>query len=278
MKTPHEPENAVHEALDKLAAQDKTKAELVKLRYFVGMTIEEAAEVLEAIDRGTPAKLADELGDVLLQVVFHAQLASERGDFSVEDVCAKIVTKLKRRHPHVFAGETAATPEEVLVHWNAAKAAEKRERTSVLDGVSERMPSLALAQKMLGKGAPLGLGAAPVDAPSSEAELGEAFLGLVALAVNFLLLVVFLRALIAPLYLLASSVLALGATLGLSLLFFQNYLGQDDLTFYVPFAGSVLLLSLGSDYNIFAVGHVWQEARSRSFGCWKVAPLNDLGK
>ena len=89
-------------------------------------------------------------------------------------------------------------------------------------------------------------------------------IGLVALAVNLLLLVVFLRALVAPLYLLASSVLALGATLGLSVLFFQDFLGQDDLTFYVPFAGSVLLLSLGSDYNIFAVGHVWQEARHRS--------------
>jgi len=89
-------------------------------------------------------------------------------------------------------------------------------------------------------------------------------IGLVALAVNLLLLVIFLRALVAPLYLLASSVLALGATLGLAVLFFQDYLGQDDLTFYVPFAGSVLLLSLGSDYNIFAVGHVWQEARHRS--------------
>ncbi|MHA6513345.1 MMPL family transporter [Tessaracoccus sp. Z1128] len=89
-------------------------------------------------------------------------------------------------------------------------------------------------------------------------------IGLVALAVNLLLLVIFLRALIAPLYLLASSVLALGATLGLSVLFFQDFLGHDDLTFYVPFAGSVLLLSLGSDYNIFAVGHVWQEARNRS--------------
>ncbi|CAL8973352.1 hypothetical protein TESS_TESS_02722 [Tessaracoccus sp. O5.2] len=88
-------------------------------------------------------------------------------------------------------------------------------------------------------------------------------IGLVALAVNLVLLVIFLRALIAPLYLLASSVLALGATMGLSVLFFQDYLGQDDLTFYVPFAVSVLLLSLGSDYNIFAVGHVWQEARKR---------------
>lgn len=89
-------------------------------------------------------------------------------------------------------------------------------------------------------------------------------IGIVALTVNLLLLVIFLRALIAPLYLLATSVLTLGATLGLAVLFFQDFLGHDDFTFYVPFAGSVLLLSLGSDYNIFAVGHVWQKARNRS--------------
>src|SRR5690606_26983257 len=88
-------------------------------------------------------------------------------------------------------------------------------------------------------------------------------IGVVALAVNLILLVIFLRALIAPLYLLASTVLALGATLGLAVLFFQGYLGQDDVTFYVPFAAAVLLLSLGSDYNLFAVGHVWQIAKER---------------
>ncbi|MBC7307697.1 MAG: MMPL family transporter, partial [Dietzia sp.] len=88
-------------------------------------------------------------------------------------------------------------------------------------------------------------------------------ISLVALSVNLILLVIFLRALIAPLYLLASTVLALGATLGLSVLMFQGYLGHDDITFYVPFAASVLLLSLGSDYNLFAVGHVWQLARER---------------
>jgi len=81
-----------------------------------------------------------------------------------------------------------------------------------------------------------------------------------ALAVNLLLLALFLRALIAPLYLLASSVLALCAALGLTVLVFQGLLGNDGLTFYVPFAAAVLLLSLGSDYNIFAVGHVWQLA------------------
>lgn len=85
-----------------------------------------------------------------------------------------------------------------------------------------------------------------------------------ALAVNLLMLVLFLRALVAPLYLLASSLLALTATLGITVTVFQGVLGHDDLTFYVPFAAAVLLLSLGSDYNIFAVGRVWQLARDRS--------------
>ncbi|MDO5502079.1 MAG: MMPL family transporter [Actinomycetia bacterium] len=88
-------------------------------------------------------------------------------------------------------------------------------------------------------------------------------IGLVALAVNLLLLVIFLRALVAPVYLLASTLLALGATLGLSTLFFQGFLGHEGFTFYVPFAASVLLLALGSDYNLFAVGHVWQIAREK---------------
>jgi RND superfamily putative drug exporter len=84
-----------------------------------------------------------------------------------------------------------------------------------------------------------------------------------ALAANLLLLIVFLRALVAPVYLLASSVLALGATLGLTTWIFQDLLGHDGLTFYVPFAAAVLLVALGSDYNIFGVGHVWEEARHR---------------
>lgn len=87
-----------------------------------------------------------------------------------------------------------------------------------------------------------------------------------ALAVNLLMLVLFLRAVVAPLYLLASSLLALSATLGITVTVFQGLLGQDDLTFYVPFAAAVLLLSLGSDYNIFAVGRVWQLAKDRSLG------------
>ena len=89
-------------------------------------------------------------------------------------------------------------------------------------------------------------------------------ISLAALLANLFMLVVFLRALVAPLFLLASSVLALCASLGLTVLFFQGVLGHDGLTFYVPFAAAVLLVSLGSDYNIFAVGHIWQLASTRS--------------
>ncbi|MCU1433016.1 MAG: hypothetical protein JWP95_2121 [Actinotalea sp.] len=91
-------------------------------------------------------------------------------------------------------------------------------------------------------------------------------ISIAALAANLLMLVLFLRAVVAPLYLLASSLLALSATLGITVAFFQGFHGQDGLTFYVPFAAAVLLLSLGSDYNIFAVGRVWQLARQRSLG------------
>lgn len=84
-----------------------------------------------------------------------------------------------------------------------------------------------------------------------------------ALLVNLLLLVLFLRALVAPLYLLATSVLALAAALGVTTWVFQDLLGHDGLTFYVPFAAAVLLVALGSDYNIFGVGHIWGEARHR---------------
>ena len=85
-------------------------------------------------------------------------------------------------------------------------------------------------------------------------------IALAAFAVNFLLLVLFLRALVAPLYLLLASALAFTATLGLTTFVFQTLLGNDELTYYVPFAVAVLLVSLGSDYNVFLVGRIWQEA------------------
>ena len=94
---------------------------------------------------------------------------------------------------------------------------------------------------------------------ATQDDLGR--ISIAALAVNLLLLILFLRALVAPLYLLACSVLALAASLGLTTFFFQTVLGHDGLTFYVPFAAAVLLVALGSDYNIFGVGHIWQAAR-----------------
>ncbi|MEV0693556.1 nucleoside triphosphate pyrophosphohydrolase [Streptomyces sp. NPDC050388] len=111
--------------------------------------IEEAYELVEAIEEGDRDELREELGDVLLQVVFHARIAEEHPEepFSVDDVAGGIVAKLIHRHPHVFGDETATTPEEVKAHWLRTKAVEKR-RTSVTEGVPLGQPGLALAAKL----------------------------------------------------------------------------------------------------------------------------------
>lgn len=158
-------------------------------RALVPYLVEEAAELIDAVEGGTRAELREELGDLLWQVLFHAEIASrdEAEPFGIDDVARGLTEKMVRRHPHVFGDAVARTPEEVLVHWNAAKAAEKSARTSVLDGVSPHMPALALAQKMLGKAAqarvpapPVADGAEPVLA--DESALGDALLALVATA------------------------------------------------------------------------------------------------
>lgn len=175
-------------------------------RALVPYLVEESAELIDAVEAGTRDDLQEELGDLLWQVLFHAEIASRDPDdpFDIDDVARGLTDKMVRRHPHVFGDAVATTPEEVLVHWNAAKAAEKRARRSVLDGVSPHMPTLALAQKLLGKAASLPLpnqGIPPEPgcyAPwlaanalvreggegqraelGSEAELGEALLALV---------------------------------------------------------------------------------------------------
>ncbi|WP_405780141.1 nucleoside triphosphate pyrophosphohydrolase [Streptomyces sp. NBC_00859] len=115
--------------------------------------IEEAYELVEAIEDGSREELREELGDVLLQVVFHARIAQEgtgeEGDepFSVDDVAGGLVEKLIHRHPHVFGDETAETAEDVHAHWNRTKAIEKQ-RASVTDGVPVGQPALALAAKL----------------------------------------------------------------------------------------------------------------------------------
>jgi tetrapyrrole methylase family protein/MazG family protein len=112
--------------------------------------LEETYEALEAVDDENWDRLCDELGDVLLQVVFHAQLASERGDFDIEDVAGKIVWKLKRRHPHVFADSVADTPDEVIDRWEKLKREEDgyQERESAVDGVPAALPALQRAHKL----------------------------------------------------------------------------------------------------------------------------------
>jgi ATP diphosphatase len=107
-------------------------------------TIEEAYEVADAIDRGDMDALEDELGDLQLQVVFHAQMAEELGHFALDDVIGRICDKLERRHPHIFGG-VAETP-----GWDAIKAAERRakKQESALDGVAAALPALDRALKL----------------------------------------------------------------------------------------------------------------------------------
>ena len=133
------------------------------------MLLEEAYEAFEAVEEareGNSLALRDELGDLLFQIVFYAQVAAERGDFTVWDVTDAIHTKMVRRHPHVFADAEAADSAEVLRNWEAIKAEEKRaavgdertttERTSLLDGVSSKAPALMEAHQLSTKAARVG--------------------------------------------------------------------------------------------------------------------------
>ncbi|MFQ5839528.1 MAG: nucleoside triphosphate pyrophosphohydrolase [Candidatus Methylomirabilales bacterium] len=120
--------------------------------------IEEAYEVLEAVDSGDDTELKEELGDLLLQVVFHAELAAERGAFTIADVLAAIADKLVRRHPHVFGEARAETPTEVLHNWERLKQAERggAGEASALHGVPATLPALLRAQRLQDKAARVG--------------------------------------------------------------------------------------------------------------------------
>lgn len=110
--------------------------------------VEECYEAIDAIDQDDPDALCEELGDVLLQIVFHAQIGAETGAFGIDDVIGRIVAKLIRRHPHVFGDGVADTPEEVERRWDAIKKAEKADRRSALDGVPASLPALHRAQEL----------------------------------------------------------------------------------------------------------------------------------
>jgi tetrapyrrole methylase family protein/MazG family protein len=120
--------------------------------------LEEAYEVLEALEEGDPSKLQAELGDLLFQVIFHAQLARELGEFDIYDILEGTIDKMRRRHPHVFGSATAATPKEALQNWEEIKRQETAasKSTSVLDGVPRQLPSLLRAHRLQEKAARVG--------------------------------------------------------------------------------------------------------------------------
>jgi MazG family protein len=133
-------------------------------------TLEEACEVIDAIDSGDRKALREELGDLLLQVVFQAELARREGAFAIDDVVAGIVDKLVHRHPHVFGDMSAEDADAVLRNWEKLKAKEKGER-GILGGVPRSMPALTRAQRIGEKVARVGFDWA--DAAGSRAKVAE---------------------------------------------------------------------------------------------------------
>ncbi len=158
--------------------------------------IEEAHEAAEAITTGDRDHLVEELGDVLLQVLFHARIGQEHdAPFDIDDVAGGLVAKLTRRHPHVFADGDASTPAEVEVEWERIKAAEKAaaaarrsvdrpSRPEVLDGIPATLPSLLAAVKVLGRLERRGVDtlARTADRAADESDLGAQLLAVVARA------------------------------------------------------------------------------------------------
>ncbi|MBI4561840.1 MAG: nucleoside triphosphate pyrophosphohydrolase [Candidatus Rokubacteria bacterium] len=136
--------------------------------------IEEAYEVLEALDSGQREALLEELGDLLFQVVFHARLAQELGEFSIADVLEHLVAKMTRRHPHVFGDRTVTSAQEALSQWEAIKHAEGKTR-SVLDGVPRSLPALLRAQRLQAKAARVGFDWQSAESASAKVqeEAGE---------------------------------------------------------------------------------------------------------
>ena len=117
--------------------------------------VEETYEVLDALDAGDPAHIREELGDLLFQVVFHAEIARERGEFSMADLLEALITKMTRRHPHVFGDRPVSSAAEALAQWEAIKGAEKH-GASALAGVPRALPALHRAQRVQHKAARVG--------------------------------------------------------------------------------------------------------------------------
>lgn len=164
--------------------------------------VEEVYELLEAIASGDPLALREELGDVLLQVVFHAEIAEGEGEgaFGIDDVARGLVDKLVRRHPHVFGDASAADADSVVANWEVLKAAEKPERTGPFDGVPSAQPALQYAGQLQSRAAKTGFDwsaeaeaaqrvrlalegfLAAGDDPAREHEIGDLLFSVIGLA------------------------------------------------------------------------------------------------
>ena len=155
---------------------DREQSHLTLRRH----AIEEVYELIDAIEARDDIEMAEELGDLLLQVIFHCQLARERGAFDFEKVTRHLVEKLIRRHPHVFGKTKVKNVDEVWANWEKIKKAEKHgthlERKSALDGIPKHLPALLRAEKLLKKAKKVFADGHPADAKKSKRTLTKATL------------------------------------------------------------------------------------------------------
>lgn len=154
-------------------------------RSLLTYLIEETYELVEAIESNDAAAMREELGDLLLQIIFHAKIASESQAFDIEEVAGAITEKLIRRHPHVFGGASAATSEEVEKNWERLKAVEKQ-RDSVVDGIPLSQPSLAWTNAVISRAtkANINVELSPIASPETltPKSIGALLLAVVGLA------------------------------------------------------------------------------------------------
>lgn len=156
--------------------------------------IEETYEVVEAIDNDDPILMCEELGDLILQAVFHAEMAKEQGRFDISDVCDGICRKLIIRHPHIFADTVAETSDDVLVNWDIIKQQTKKQKTvsEKLNSFPPSLPALMRAYKTVEKSAKAGYTleknescqAIDINRKADEAEIGRLLISVVCLAKN----------------------------------------------------------------------------------------------
>jgi len=161
-------------------AWDREQTHESLLKYL----IEESHEFIDAVESGDRTHMVEELGDVLYQVLFHADLGAADPDspFTIDDVARVAREKMVGRHPHVFGDVTADTADEVVANWEKWKAAEKPERTSAFEGLPKGLPALALADKVIGKLDELPTPSELVTEKTSEDDLGDLLVAIVSAA------------------------------------------------------------------------------------------------